>query len=439
MSPAAGIALVLVSLTACMLFARALQRRGFVGSETARKIVHVGMGSVCLSFPWLFGERWPVWTLAGIAGVALSAVRFVPVLRRALGSVLHDVNRASWGEVYFPLGVAAVFTLADGNRILFVVPVAMLTFADAAGALVGRRWGRRLFETLEGTKSVEGSLAVGLTGFACVTGPLLAVGHNAGEALSIGATMGMFSMMLEAISWRGLDNALLPLAGFAQLSVYLALSREALVARLLALAAIAAVALAWRRGHLVDDCARLGAALALYFFWAVGGWTWLIAPLVLLVSYVRLMPTVPGGVPRHNLVAVICVASAGLVWGVAAAFAPDPRWLWPFTLGVAMHQGVIAIVRFSQGRPGWPRAAWWAVGTTQAAGLHVLTFALADGGRTVNAIGFLAGALCLAAGTAGFVLWEKKLRLPDDLNARWWKQGTVALAASTAGFYFMHR
>ena len=437
MSPLGGGAIVLGALAGLVAGAKTLRSRGRLSAEASRKLVHLGMGSICLSFPWLFGDPWPVWALAGLACAALGAVRWVPFLRRELGSVLHAVERVSWGELYFPLSVAAVFTLARHQPILFFVPVALLTYADAAGALVGRRWGRLHFATLEGTKTVEGSLAVGATGFLCAAVPLSIGGAPAHTAVLIGALIGLFGLLLEAVSWRGLDNVFLPLAAFAQISGYPGLPASALAARLLVLGAITLAALIWRRGHLVDDSARLGGTLALFFFWAVGGWTWLVAPLVLLTAYVRLMPTVPGGVPRHNLVAVICVASAGLVWSVANVFAPDPRWLWPYTLGIAAQQAVIAIVRFSQGRPRWPRSAWWAVGITQAAGLHLLAFWLIDRGRTVPVTGYAGGVACVAAAAAGFVLWEEQLQLPDDETARWWKQGTVAFAASAVGFSLM--
>jgi phytol kinase len=194
---------------------KALQRRGVVEAETARKFIHLGMGCVCLTFPWIFNQVWPVWVLAVVAGTALFALRRVPFLRREIGGVLHDVNRASLGEIYFPLGVAAVFTLSRGEPLPFVIPVALLTFADAAGALVGKRWGRRKFPTLEGQKSVEGSLAVGITGFICSAGPLLLAQHDWRASLVIGAAVGLFSLMLEAISWHGLDNIFLPLAAIA--------------------------------------------------------------------------------------------------------------------------------------------------------------------------------------------------------------------------------
>ncbi len=434
MNPLAAIAIVLGALGGLLAGVKVAQEGGMFGPEAARKAVHVGMGMICLMFPWLFTEAWPVWALAGLAVVVLGALRAVPVLMRGIGGVLHDVKRTSLGEMYFPLGVAVVFTLARGDALTFGVPVALLTFADAAGALVGKRWGRRFYDTLEGRKSFEGSLAVGAVGLLCVAGPLLLAGHDWRASLLIGAVIGLFGMIVEAISWRGLDNVFLPLAAFAQISIYLGLPLSAVGVRFVVLVAITVAAWIWRRRGVVDDCARLGGALTLYFFWAVGGWPWLVAPVVLLASYVRLMPAGPNGIPRHNLVAVICVGSVGLVWTVAQAFAPGEQpWLWWFTLGVAAHQAMIATVRYSQGRPGWSRVAWWMAGVAQAVVLQGAAFALLDRGRMVSVVAMTAGLACVAVATAGFVAFERNLQLPDDLTARWWKQGATAFVASVAG------
>jgi phytol kinase len=438
MNPIAGIALVLVVLGILIPGVKAMRSRGRVQPETARKLVHLGMGIVCLTFPWIFQEIWPVWVLAGLAVAVLGSLRCVPILRREIGGVLHDVNRASLGEIYFPLGVAAVFTLSFGDPLRFVIPVALLTFADAAGALVGQRWGRRKFQTLEGQKSVEGSLAVGFTGALCAIGPLLGAQHDWRATLVIGAAIGLFSLMLEAISWRGLDNIFLPLAAYAQITVYLETPLASLLLKLTVLLGFTAVALTWRRGQIVDDSARLGAALALYFFWTVGGWTWLVAPVILLGSYVRLMPKAPSEMPCHNLIAIICVGSAGLLWCVAQAFAPDPRWRWLFTLGIATHQAMIAIVRFSQGRPGWSRGSWWAMGVVQAVGLQGLAFYAVDRGSTVSGAAIAAGALCIATAAALFVVVERSLQEPADLSVRWWKQGFTAVLASFGGLLMVY-
>lgn len=438
MTAGAGIALVLGALGMLMLGVRALQRGGTTGPELSRKLVHLGMGTICLTFPLLFKEAWPVWLLAGLAVGALAAVRLVPALRYQFGAVLGGVGRASWGELYFPVGVALVFALAGGEPRFFCVPVAILTFADAAGALIGQRWGRTRYEAVESTKSVEGSAAVLLVTWACVTGGLAAFTDLPWPHLWLaGLGLGLFAMLVEAVSWRGLDNLLLPIAAFAQLKVMARLGPADLAARVVVLGTLMFLMLIWRRRSLLDDSARLGAALAAYLFWAVGGWQWLIAPAVLMASYTQLMPTIPGGPPRHNLVAVICIASAGLPWMLAQSLAPEPRWLWLFTLGLATQQAIIAAVRFSQSRPRWRPGQWWLVAVVQAVAVQGVAFVAINGSTFVPPAALLSGAGALAVALALFMVWDPRLSLPDDLNARWWRQGLTAVLAALAGFVAM--
>jgi phytol kinase len=437
MNPLFGCAIVLLGLGALIGGVKALQARGSLNAEGSRKLVHMGMGVICLTFPLLFRDVWPVWALAAIASIALAGLRLVPALKHHFGSVLHGVDRVSLGELYFPLGVAAVFTLAHGKAGFFIVPTAILTFADAAGALVGRRYGRRSFATLEGTKTVEGSFAVGFTAFLCTALPLLIAQERIVLALTIGVLIGLFSALVEAVSWRGLDNVFLPLAAFAQLSAYLNLPEIALLERLGTLVVVTFIAFIWRRGKFVDDSARLGGALALFFIWTAGDWRWLAAPVVLLIGYVHLMPRIPGGVDCHNLLAVICVGSSALPWCVMHAFAPDARWIWPYTIGMTAQQGIITLVRFSQGCAHWPRWAWWAMANAQALVLQLLAFWLLDWNHTVSVNRYLSGIAVVMIATTAFAIWEKKLQAPDDLNARWWKQGVTAFAASAAAFVFV--
>ena len=434
MNAGVGIAVVLGALGALVLGVKAAQSTGRIGAEGARKLVHLGMGCVCLTFPLLFGHNvWPVWSLVALAGGSLLALRKVPWLRTRLGGVLHDVKRESWGELYFPAGVAVVFTLARGDGLRFAIPVALLTFADAAGALVGRRWGKHHYETLEGRKSIEGSVAVGVAGALCAWVPLTLAGVPVTTAVLIALVMGLFGMILEAIAWRGLDNMFLPLAAFAQVSIYLGLGDAQLLARLGVLAAITVAAWFWRRGTLVDDSARLGGALALYFFWAVGDWTWLVPPLILLTTYARWMPAVPGGTPRHNLVAIICVASSGLVWALAQAMRPDLNWWWPFALGVAAQQVMIAAVRFSQKHPGWSRPRWWLAGVATTLLLQAAGVWLVPASAGLRALDIVVGMVALSAGGALFVFTEGNLQKPADLALRWWRQGGIGLLVSLSG------
>jgi phytol kinase len=67
-------------------------------------------------------------------------------------------ERRSLGEVYFPAAVAVLFCLSHQTPLLFCIPILMLTLADAVAALIGVRYGRLRYQTLEGQKSAEGSI-----------------------------------------------------------------------------------------------------------------------------------------------------------------------------------------------------------------------------------------------------------------------------------------
>lgn len=179
--------------------------------ELSRKTVHLTLGTMCLGLPWLFTSAAPVLCLAAIATVALLAVRIVPVLRAGIGRSLHGVTRTSYGEFAFVFGIAATFVLAHGDVLSYVIPVAVLTYADAVAALIGTRFGLHRFRTVEGTKSLEGSAAFFIVSLMCVALPLVLTGQP--NALLIAATVSAILMMVEASSWSGLDNAMIPLAG----------------------------------------------------------------------------------------------------------------------------------------------------------------------------------------------------------------------------------
>ena len=66
--------LVLTALGAVVLVAKAGSSRWNWHPELPRKFVHVGMGLICLSFPWLFTDPLPVQILSGVAVLFLLAL-----------------------------------------------------------------------------------------------------------------------------------------------------------------------------------------------------------------------------------------------------------------------------------------------------------------------------------------------------------------------------
>ena len=222
---AAAMAAFLLLIAGLQLYARTASPP----PETTRKLLHVGSGLITLAFPFIFREAWPVVLLAVASALIVGAARFVPAVRARIGSVAHRVERATFGELYFPLAVAWLFWLTCGEYpLLFVIPVLMLTLADAAAAIVGARYG--LTPYVGASKSLEGSAAFAVVAFLCVQVPLLAwsdVGRI--ESSLIAATIALLVMLLEAIAARGLDNVVIPLAAYVLLRSSLALDTEALL------------------------------------------------------------------------------------------------------------------------------------------------------------------------------------------------------------------
>ena len=215
MNAAAGMALVLAALAGLMLGTSWLVPRVGGSAEASRKAVHIGMGVICLSFPWLFRSATPVLLLGALAPLALGAIRVIPALRARLGGVLGGVGRASWGDLLFAPAVAFVFWLSAGDPLRFGVPVLVLTLADAAGALVGRRYGTVRYDTDDGQKSVEGSSAFFAIAFCAVAVPLaLAAVQPPLEILLTALLAGVLLMLVEAVAWHGLDNLFVPLSAY---------------------------------------------------------------------------------------------------------------------------------------------------------------------------------------------------------------------------------
>lgn len=343
MNPWLGILAILVALGLLMGVIRCFQSR--ISAELSRKAVHIGMGFVCLSFPWLFQERWPVVLLAVLAVVGLGAVRLLPFLRRKVGGVLGGVERHSLGEIYFPIAVAAVFLLSGGNTLLYIIPVLTLTLADSVGALIGTRYGHARYRTDEGFKSAEGSVAFFTAAFLSCHVPLLLFSNTGrAETLLISLTAGFVVMLLEAIAWRGQDNLIIPIGMYFLLSFYLPLNEWQLLGRFLLILALVVLVMLVRNRTTLSDSAILAGALSGYAVWAFGGRFWIFPPLLLFVIYVWLPSFPKTHRPVQNLHAVTRVMAGGLLW-VGLSHVCDRDFLLPYLLCMAAHTGNIITAR----------------------------------------------------------------------------------------------
>ncbi len=425
-------ATIATSLLLVLILLRALAGRTGAHGELLRKGMHIALGASALAYPWFFRSMAPVLAIAALTLGVLLLLRFAPWARTNLGTVVHGVHRLSEGDLWFPVAIAMVFRLARGNTVLYVIPVLTLAIADAFAALIGTRYGRLRYGTLEGgEKSAEGSVAFFLIAFFSAHVPLLLfTGVGRAECLLIALTFGFLVMLLEAVAWRGLDNLFIPVGGFFLLRGYIGMPARALSVVLAMTIAIFVVVVALRRRRTLSDGAALAAVLIGYLTWTLGGWRWLVPPLLFFISYTALWPRVEQVRARpHRLSAVLAVPGSALLWLALAPRLGEDAAYYAYTLTLAANLAFVGVTWFRVVRPA--TAARISVPTSSVVGWLVLLlpYLLVGGagapGRTLFALPVL------LAGAAGYVLL-----VPCGAPGRahdWARQATIGLATAALG------
>jgi len=306
LNPWLSILLVLASLGGLIVAVHISPLR----SEAARKAIHIGMGCICLSFPWVFQAAWPVDLLAVLATLALLALRY---LKPAVGQVLHDIARRSIGELLFPIGVALVFRLSEGVNSLYLPAIAILTFGDSAGALIGRRFGGHQYRTNAGTKSIEGSAAVFLVSALIVF--TLGEHRDLPSAILTALVAGLFIAMAEGILAAGVDNLILPITTYALIYFLRDLSLPELLSRIGIIAGLACILFFARKITSLNGGGLLSVMIFGYLCLALGGTAFLIPPTILFAIHLLTSWRAPElRRMEHSADAVAAIVIPGLIW-----------------------------------------------------------------------------------------------------------------------------
>jgi phytol kinase len=313
------------------------------GSEGLRKLAHLGTGGLAFLFPWLFSSLPPVLLVCGLALLLLIAVSSIPSVRSRLGGSLYAVERRSRGEFYFPISVALLFALAHGDKLLYLIPLLVLTFADAVASVLGTVYGKVAYEGIGGTKSLEGSVAFFTVAFFAVHVPLLLFTElSRPQSLLVALDIALVVTLLEAVAWRGQDNIIIPLGVFLLLHIYTAMPVRFLIARFIAASVLLVFVMLYRSRTTLQASALLASALVLYASWGVGGWPWLVAPAVLFICYSLFLPgKLPKTVRKDTPYAVTSVASAGLFWLYISALRGNQSQIFPYTVAYTIHLAIL--------------------------------------------------------------------------------------------------
>lgn len=173
-----------------------------------RKFVHIGVGNWYILAMLFFTNK----TFALIPPLTFILLNYLSY-RWNLFKAIELQEKGNLGTVYFPVSLSILVCLFwDTAPYLGGIGVMAMTWGDGFAAIIGRRWGRRTYSIFGNRKSLEGSLAMVSFSFLAITLFLtaftpLGLAGSAGRA----AALAMVATAVEAVSWSGLDNLLVPL------------------------------------------------------------------------------------------------------------------------------------------------------------------------------------------------------------------------------------
>lgn len=432
-----AMAAVLACALAMLFLLRLYRKRRGAEGEWVRKLAHIGTGLLSISLPWIFSNRIPIFIICGASIALLLAIRYLPLIRNRLSGVLDDVGRDSWGEIYFPVSVALLYQFAQGSKLLYAVPLIVLTLADTVAALTGAEYGKHEYSATGARKSIEGSIAFFCAAFFSVNVALV-VFSDVGriETLLISLDIAIIVMLLEAIAWRGLDNIFIPLGVFILLRLYLAMPLVELWNRFQVAVVLLISITAYARKTTLQGSALLASALVLYVSWALGGWQWLLPPAIFLLTYTLFFPGKITAADRtHNVYAVLSIASVGFVWLFLFRIWQQPKLLFPYTLAFAVQ---LALVAWNLLYPRYSSVRWAMVACVVFSwALMFVAYVLIEGLSRFSLVqAALALAICAAAFAVFYLFEPRRDGVYPATAARWLRQaGIVLLATLTARIF----
>lgn len=309
--------------------ADALVRRTGLGGELGRKTIHVAAGVGAVPLPWVLRTNASMIVLAAGAVGGLVLCRRLGVLRS-----VHDVERSSLGDLLFPVGVTLLFLVGREEPMLYLIGLSYMVLSDALAAVIGRRYGRATYEVEDQRRSVEGSVTFFVVSF-LTAHLILLLGTDVSRlgSVLVAAQLAVLVTGFEAISLGGNDNLFVPVITCLLVMRLVDLPPEVLARDLLAQVAIGTlVAYAVWRTRFAGTAGAIVLGMFLYGAYALGGLVWLLAPVLVVVTYVGLRVWYWHGqqpVDRHfQVIAVSYVVGVGAVLYLAAAVLDETGVGW---------------------------------------------------------------------------------------------------------------
>lgn len=381
-----------------------------VPGETTRQFVHVGVGLLVISCPFILRSPFQPSLLAAIFIV----LNLVNVLKGGMKGI-HSTERFSFGTVFFPLSFLILILLYWDRAYILIVGMAIMTISDPLASILGTKLSRgRFFVPWKDRKSTPGSLGVFISAavIVFVITTWINPDFSPGKLIILSVTVGIVAVTAESISFAGSDNLSLPLLSALMYDIGLKTSPEGLLAILGWILLSLILALISYRLKALDVSGAFGAMLLGTIVFSIGGAYWAL-PMLTFYIFSSVLSKI-GERKKQKVMGVIEKGSRRDIYqvfanGGVAFFSAIFQWYTKSELAYAMFLGSLAAAT----------ADTWATEIGLLSGVKPVSITNfkhvppgTSGGITPAGIaGAIAGALILAL--SGLLETENKLTIAE--------------------------
>ena len=254
-----------------------------VSENTTRRIVHISVGLMVSTSPFLFQNFYPAIVLA----VIFITLNWLALIKeKAQG--MHSTERKSFGTVYFPVSFLILVLLYwNSNITILILGMLLMTISDPIASFVGEsRLGGKTFFPWKDKKSIGGTSAVFISNFLLIVIllPILSTTNfETIDLLLIALIVGIVGTISEIISKEGTDNLTLPLfsALILDLSLKSNLTEKYLILSWISLTML--FAFSAYKAKSLSVSGTFGAILMGSIIFTIGGLQWVLPMLIFFV------------------------------------------------------------------------------------------------------------------------------------------------------------
>ncbi len=185
-----------------------------IHQHTTRRIVHILVGILVVTTPFIFEKS--IQTI--VLSIIFIIINFLS-LKKEKFKGMNDTQRISYGTVYFPVSFAIlILWFWEKDPTILITAMLVMTFGDPIASWVGESVKKpKMFKVLSDNKSVQGSSAMFIVSFIVATIGMLMLNkmYNTpipiSTAIIFGVITALFATVAETISHKGTDNLTVPL------------------------------------------------------------------------------------------------------------------------------------------------------------------------------------------------------------------------------------